>query len=54
MTHKVSGKCYRVSDTANPRIDGAGHGLTLQHKRLGEIFDIWCLHIPVTDRTSLP
>ncbi|KAL9170739.1 hypothetical protein ABFS82_04G166300 [Erythranthe guttata] len=37
-----------------PGIDGAGHGLTLQHKRLGEIFDIWCLHIPVTDRTSLP
>ncbi|KAL7153402.1 hypothetical protein ABFS83_04G166500 [Erythranthe nasuta] len=37
-----------------PGIDGVGHGLMLQHKRLGEIFDIWCLHIPVTDRTSLP
>ncbi|EYU29940.1 hypothetical protein MIMGU_mgv1a022403mg [Erythranthe guttata] len=31
-----------------------GHGLMLQHKRLVEIFVIWCLHIPVTDRTSLP
>ncbi|KAL9170733.1 hypothetical protein ABFS82_04G165900 [Erythranthe guttata] len=36
-----------------PGIDGSGHGLTLHHERLGEIFDVWCLHIPVTDRTPL-
>ncbi|KAI3464043.1 hypothetical protein Pfo_020706 [Paulownia fortunei] len=36
-----------------PGIDGVGLGLTLHHKRLGEIFDIWCLHIPVEDRTPL-
>ncbi|XP_076955292.1 phytyl ester synthase 1, chloroplastic-like [Bidens hawaiensis] len=23
----------------------------MHHQRLGEIFDIWCLHIPTTDRT---
>ncbi|GMP29998.1 hypothetical protein CsSME_00004862 [Camellia sinensis var. sinensis] len=34
-----------------PGIDGVGLGLILQHQRLGEIFDIWCLHIPVMDRT---
>ncbi|ESQ46844.1 hypothetical protein EUTSA_v10027670mg [Eutrema salsugineum] len=34
-----------------PGIDGTGLGLTRQHKRLGEIFDIWCLHFPVSDRT---
>ncbi|VVB09474.1 unnamed protein product [Arabis nemorensis] len=34
-----------------PGIDGTGLGLIRQHKRLGEIFDIWCLHFPVTDRT---
>ncbi|KAA8548272.1 hypothetical protein F0562_004467 [Nyssa sinensis] len=34
-----------------PGIDGAGLGLILHHERLGEIFDIWCLHIPVMDRT---
>ncbi|CAA7041899.1 unnamed protein product [Microthlaspi erraticum] len=35
-----------------PGIDGTGLGLIRQHKRLGEMFDIWCLHFPVTDRTS--
>lgn len=35
-----------------PGIDGVGLGLTLHHERLGKIFDIWCLHIPVMDRTS--
>ncbi|KAI9177731.1 hypothetical protein LWI28_018557 [Acer negundo] len=35
-----------------PGIDGVGLGLTMQHQRLGQIFDIWCLHIPVEDRTS--
>ncbi|XP_024046197.1 acyltransferase-like protein At3g26840, chloroplastic isoform X6 [Citrus clementina] len=35
-----------------PGIDGVGLGLIRQHQRLGEIFDVWCLHIPVTDRTS--
>ncbi|KFK33031.1 hypothetical protein AALP_AA6G321600 [Arabis alpina] len=34
-----------------PGIDGTGLGLIRQHKRLGEIFDIWCLHIPFSDRT---
>ncbi|CAH2045311.1 unnamed protein product [Thlaspi arvense] len=34
-----------------PGIDGTGLGLIRHHKKLGEIFDIWCLHIPVTDRT---
>ncbi|PSS30307.1 Acyltransferase-like protein [Actinidia chinensis var. chinensis] len=34
-----------------PGIDGMGHGLTLHHQRLGEIFDMWCLHIPIMDRT---
>ncbi|KAK3183867.1 hypothetical protein Dsin_031153 [Dipteronia sinensis] len=35
-----------------PGIDGVGLGLTTQHQRLGQIFEIWCLHIPVEDRTS--
>ncbi|KAJ7976278.1 Acyltransferase-like protein, chloroplastic [Quillaja saponaria] len=34
-----------------PGIDGTGLGLILHHQKLGRIFDIWCLHIPVTDRT---
>ncbi|ESQ32801.1 hypothetical protein EUTSA_v10003731mg [Eutrema salsugineum] len=34
-----------------PGIDGTGLGLIRQHKKLGEIFNIWCLHIPVRDRT---
>ncbi|KAL8142760.1 hypothetical protein V2J09_015792 [Rumex salicifolius] len=34
-----------------PGIDGVGLGLILQHQKLGKLFDIWCLHIPVTDRT---
>ncbi|KAL1216933.1 Phytyl ester synthase 2 [Cardamine amara subsp. amara] len=34
-----------------PGIDGTGLGLIRQHRRLGEIFDIWCLHFPVSDRT---
>ncbi|XP_019057145.1 PREDICTED: acyltransferase-like protein At3g26840, chloroplastic isoform X2 [Tarenaya hassleriana] len=36
-----------------PGIDGTGLGLIRHHRRLGEIFDIWCLHIPVTDRTPV-
>ncbi|KAK9272119.1 hypothetical protein L1049_002489 [Liquidambar formosana] len=40
------------SDGGPPRLDGVGLGLILQHQRLGRIFDIWCLHIPVKDRTS--
>lgn len=35
-----------------PGIDGTGAGLTSQYKKLGKVFDIWCLHIPVMDRTS--
>ncbi|XP_027350946.1 acyltransferase-like protein At3g26840, chloroplastic [Abrus precatorius] len=34
-----------------PGIDGVGLGLTLHHQKLGRIFDVWCLHIPVADRT---
>ncbi|EOA23649.1 hypothetical protein CARUB_v10016850mg [Capsella rubella] len=34
-----------------PGIDGTGLGLIRHHKKLGEVFDIWCLHIPVSDRT---
>ncbi|KAL7232849.1 hypothetical protein ACSBR2_010791 [Camellia fascicularis] len=35
-----------------PGIDGVGLGLILHHQRLGLIFDIWCLHIPIMDRTT--
>ncbi|XP_044500993.1 acyltransferase-like protein At3g26840, chloroplastic isoform X2 [Mangifera indica] len=35
-----------------PGMDGVGLGLITQHQRLGQIFDIWCLHIPVKDGTS--
>ncbi|KAK1423226.1 hypothetical protein QVD17_18523 [Tagetes erecta] len=34
-----------------PGIDGNGHALLLHYQRLGQLFDIWCLHIPTTDRT---
>ncbi|KAK9272054.1 hypothetical protein L1049_002423 [Liquidambar formosana] len=34
-----------------PGVDGTGLGLILHHQRLGKFFDIWCLHIPVKDRT---
>ncbi|TQD78923.1 hypothetical protein C1H46_035495 [Malus baccata] len=34
-----------------PGIDGTGLGLTRHHQKLGKIFDVWCLHIPVKDRT---
>ncbi|CAN8272597.1 unnamed protein product [Cochlearia groenlandica] len=36
-----------------PGIDGTGLGLVRHHKKLGEIFDIWCLHIPPSDRTPV-
>lgn len=35
-----------------PGIDGTGLSLITQHYKLGKIFDIWCLHIPLEDRTS--
>ncbi|CAK8542690.1 unnamed protein product [Lathyrus sativus] len=35
-----------------PGIDGVGLGLISHHQKLGRIFDLWCLHIPVADRTS--
>ncbi|TXG54917.1 hypothetical protein EZV62_020173 [Acer yangbiense] len=35
-----------------PGIDGLGLGLIMQQQRLGKIFEICCLHIPVKDRTS--
>ncbi|KAI4375223.1 hypothetical protein MLD38_013119 [Melastoma candidum] len=34
-----------------PGIDGTGAGLALQQRKLGRIFELWCLHIPVMDRT---
>ncbi|KAI4350464.1 hypothetical protein L6164_004917 [Bauhinia variegata] len=47
---------YRLNDAPLllflPGIDGVGLGLILHHQKLGRIFDIWCLHIPVMDRTS--
>ncbi|XP_019059264.1 PREDICTED: acyltransferase-like protein At3g26840, chloroplastic isoform X2 [Tarenaya hassleriana] len=36
-----------------PGIDGTGLGLIRHHRRLGEMFDVWCLHIPVMDRTPV-
>ncbi|KAG7985013.1 hypothetical protein I3843_03G003300 [Carya illinoinensis] len=34
-----------------PGLIGGGLGLINQHRRLGKIFEMWCLHIPVMDRT---
>ncbi|KAL6846793.1 hypothetical protein ACP4OV_024241 [Aristida adscensionis] len=34
-----------------PGIDGVGLGLTRHHERLAKMFELWCLHIPVEDRT---
>ncbi|XP_002512271.2 phytyl ester synthase 1, chloroplastic isoform X1 [Ricinus communis] len=34
-----------------PGLDGVGLGLTLHHKALGKVFEVWCLHIPVYNRT---
>ncbi|XP_057800472.1 phytyl ester synthase 2, chloroplastic-like [Salvia miltiorrhiza] len=36
-----------------PGVDGVGLGLMMEHERLGKIFDIWCMHIPLKDRTPL-
>ena len=35
-----------------PGIDGVGLGLIRHHDRLAKMFDMWCLHIPVQDRTT--
>ncbi|CAM0952334.1 unnamed protein product [Alopecurus aequalis] len=35
-----------------PEIDGVGLGLIRHHERLAKMFEMWCLHIPVHDRTS--
>lgn len=35
-----------------PGVDGLGLGIIMHHQRLGKIFDIWCLHVPMADRTS--
>ncbi|XP_022569539.1 phytyl ester synthase 2, chloroplastic isoform X2 [Brassica napus] len=37
-----------------PGIDGIGLGLMRQHHKLGQMFDIWCLHIPPSNRTAFP
>nr|XP_011461473.1 PREDICTED: acyltransferase-like protein At3g26840, chloroplastic isoform X2 [Fragaria vesca subsp. vesca] len=34
-----------------PGIDGTGLGLIKHHKKLGKIFEVFCLHIPHKDRT---
>ncbi|XP_051137681.1 phytyl ester synthase 1, chloroplastic isoform X3 [Andrographis paniculata] len=34
-----------------PGMDGLGLGLVLQHRPLGKVFDVRCMHIPVHDRT---
>jgi hypothetical protein len=34
-----------------PGLIEVGLGLIKQHRRLGKIFETWCLHIPVMDRT---
>ncbi|XP_004295931.1 PREDICTED: acyltransferase-like protein At3g26840, chloroplastic-like [Fragaria vesca subsp. vesca] len=34
-----------------PGIDGTGLGLIMHHQKLGEIFEVLCLHIPPKDRT---
>ncbi|XP_043815613.1 acyltransferase-like protein At1g54570, chloroplastic isoform X2 [Manihot esculenta] len=34
-----------------PGMDGVGLGLILHHEALGKAFEVWCLHIPVYDRT---
>ncbi|KAJ6796119.1 putative acyltransferase-like protein, chloroplastic [Iris pallida] len=34
-----------------PDIDGTGMGLILHHKSLGKVFEVRCLHIPMSDRT---
>ncbi|XP_071727485.1 phytyl ester synthase 1, chloroplastic-like [Rutidosis leptorrhynchoides] len=36
-----------------PGMDGTGAGLVLHEKALGKLFHVQCLHIPVSDRTSL-
>ncbi|KAL3526209.1 hypothetical protein ACH5RR_014581 [Cinchona calisaya] len=35
-----------------PGLVGVGSGIVLQCPKLGEIFDVWCLHIPISDRSS--
>jgi pimeloyl-ACP methyl ester carboxylesterase len=34
-----------------PGMDGTGLGLVLHHESLRRMFEVWCLHIPVHDRT---
>lgn len=34
-----------------PGMDGLGLGLILHHERLGRLFEVRCLHVPVQDRT---
>ncbi|CDP08596.1 unnamed protein product [Coffea canephora] len=34
-----------------PGMDGLGLGLILHHKAVGRVFEVWCLQIPVKDRT---
>ncbi|PKA57490.1 Acyltransferase-like protein [Apostasia shenzhenica] len=34
-----------------PGIDGTGFGLILHHKSLGRVFEVRCLHVPVSNRS---
>ncbi|KAH7678813.1 Diacylglycerol acyltransferase protein [Dioscorea alata] len=34
-----------------PGVDGHGMGLFLHHKALGRVFEVRCLHVPISDRT---
>uniref|UniRef100_A0A2N9ITP1 Uncharacterized protein n=1 Tax=Fagus sylvatica TaxID=28930 RepID=A0A2N9ITP1_FAGSY len=44
--------CLTMADKLKDGMDGTGLGLVLHHKALGKAFEVWCLHIPVHDRTS--
>lgn len=37
-----------------PGIEGTGNGLKLHHKALARLFELTCLHVPLSDRTSFP
>ncbi|CAI5514360.1 unnamed protein product [Closterium sp. Naga37s-1] len=40
------------SGSAGASGDGVGYGLKLHHKSLGRLFEVTCLHIPLSDRTD--
>ncbi|OMO85488.1 Diacylglycerol acyltransferase [Corchorus capsularis] len=44
----------RSNQNGPPRIDGTGLGLIMHHHKLSKMFNIWCLNLPVKDRTPFP